>query len=288
MLAAIRRSSIGTRKSTLRRKRAAKSKISQFKKPLIAGTLAALILWAGLWFFLSDMDTRLMSAAKNQTLKFTAKAGFRVDNLLVEGRKYTDAQTMLALMNIQKGDPIFLLDPVDAKTQIEKIGWVKSARVERRLPDTVYIRLEERNPIALWKNENALSLIDYQGVILTRSNLSAFKDYFMVDGAKAPEQAAALINMLSKQPDIMAMVDHAEYIDGRRWDLLLTDGKRIKLPESGIDLALKALAEKHGEDQVLTKEAIRDIDARYQGRLIIRTRLGTVQDYKSKFSETSL
>lgn len=275
-----------TRKTNKKSK--AKKQTLSWRKPA-AITLAVLaVLWAGAWFFLSDYDTKLADATKSETLELSGKAGFQVKNILVEGRKYTDADILLALINVGEGDPIFLFDPVDAKTQIEKISWVKSARVERRLPDTIYIDLIEREPMALWRHDEKLSLIDADGAILTQENLEQFKDLFMISGKGAPKKTPPLVIMLENYPEFLELIDHAELIDNRRWDIMLKDGKRIKLPEHDKDLAIKALVSQHTEHKILTQKAVRDIDARYKGRLIVRTRLGTVQDYKANISETGL
>lgn len=281
------------RKATKKKNTKAKKQVQgqltlNWKKPVAILAALFLTLWAGTWFFLSDYDTKLADATKSGTLDLSGKAGFKVKNILVEGRKYTDADVLLALINVGEGDPIFLFEPTAAKEQIEKISWVRSARVERRLPDTIYIDLIEREPMALWRHEEQLSLIDADGAILTQDNLDEFKDLFMITGKGAPQKTPPLVILLENHPEFLALIDHAELIDKRRWDVVLKDGKRIKLPQHNKDLAIKALVEKHAEHQILTQKAVRDIDARYKGRLIVRTRLGTVQDYKAGISETSL
>ncbi len=274
------------RKTTKKSK--AKKQTLSWKKPVAILAALFLTIWAGTWFFMSDYDTKLVDITKSKTLNLSGKAGFKVKNILVEGRKYTDADVLLALINIGEGDPIFLFEPTEAKAQIEKIGWVKSARVERRLPDTIYIDLIEREPMALWRHNDELSLIDADGAILTQDNLDEFKNLFMITGKGAPKKTPALVISLENHTEFLKLIDHAELIDNRRWDIVLKDGKRIKLPEHNKALAIKALVEKHAEHQILTQKAVRDIDARYKGRLIVRTRLGTVQDYKANISETSL
>ncbi len=158
---------------------------------------------------------------------------------------------------------------------------MKSVRVERRLPNTVYINLKERTPIALWQHDDSLYLIDSEGERLTQENLAAFKDLLMVSGQGAQKAVPALNKMLSSYPDLIANVDHAERIDNRRWDVVLKNSKRIKLPAKASSEALAHVMERQTEDQILDKESIMDIDARYKGRLIVRTKLGKVQDYKS-------
>lgn len=278
----------GTRRSTLKKKRTIKRSGGFIEALALWGRRAAVIcvaltviLWGAAWFFLSDADTNSANWVKDKTIAMAGDAGYRVENILVEGRQYSDADVLFALINIEKGDSIFLFDPDDAKTQIEKIGWVKSVRVERRLPDTIYIKLEERRPLALWQNGKILSLIDLNGEILTQENLGRFKNLLMIRGKGAPEKAAALLSLLEAEQALQSLVDHAVLVENRRWDIYLLDGKRIKLPETDVGLAIRNMMLRHEQDNILGKDSITVIDARYQGRLIIRTKLGKVQDYKA-------
>ncbi|PCJ98534.1 MAG: cell division protein FtsQ [Zetaproteobacteria bacterium] len=279
----------GTRRSTLK-----KRKVKRFEHLYVWGRRVALtclglafFAWVGVVFFLSDADTNAMNWIKGKTISIAGDAGYRVENIMVEGRKYSDPDVLLALINIAQGDSIFLFNPDEAKAQIEKIGWVKSARVERRLPDTIYIKLQERRPLALWQNGEALSLIDSEGTLLTQDNLGRFKDLLMIRGKGAPEKAQELLSLLAAEQALESLLDHADLVDGRRWDLYLNDGKRIKLPENDIGLAMRNMMLRHEQDNILGKDSITVIDARYQGRLIIRTKLGKVQDYKAGLIDAS-
>ncbi len=284
----------GTRRSTLKKKRTVKRSGGFIEVLALWGRRAAVIcvalmimLWGGAWFFLSDADTDSANWIKDRSIAAAGSAGYRVENILVEGRQYSDADALLALINIEKGDSIFLFDPTDAKAQIEKIGWVKSARVERRLPDTIYIKLEERRPLALWKNGKTLSLIDSNGAVLTQENLGRFKNLLMIRGKGAPKKAESLLALLDAEQALKQLVDHAVLVETRRWDIYLQDGKRIKLPETDVGLAIRNMMLRHEQDNILGKDSITVIDARYQGRLIVRTKLGKVQDYKAGLVDAS-
>ena len=59
--------------------------------------------------------------------------------------------------------------PLDKRrSQIEQIGWVESASVQRILPNRLRIEVTERTPIAFVRNGGEISLIDAHGVILDR------------------------------------------------------------------------------------------------------------------------
>ena len=277
-------------RSTLKKKQQAKrvDKLVVFgRRAAVISASLVVVLWCSAWFFLSDSDAKLSDWVRGRVISAAGVAGYRVDNILVEGRKYSDADALLGVINIAQGDAIFLFDPDDAKVQIEKIGWVRSARVERRLPDTIYIKLNERQPMALWRNGKDLSLVDSDGALLTQENLDRFKNLLMVRGRGAPAKASELLSLLDAEKTLKDLVDHASLIEGRRWDLHLLDGKRVKLPESEVGLALRNMMIRHEQDNILGKDTITVIDARYQGRLIIRTKLGKVQDYKAGVVDAS-
>ena len=97
-------------------------------------TLAAFVLigWLGAWFFMSDASMKTSAWVHQKVLTTTANAGFKVTDILVEGRRYTDSEALKAIINTGKGDPIFGFNPADAQKMISRIAWVKSAQVERR------------------------------------------------------------------------------------------------------------------------------------------------------------
>src|SRR3546814_9628127 len=66
---------------------------------------------------------------------------------------------LLAALGIGRGEPILRFDPDAAHEAILALPWVKTASVERRLPDTIFVRIEERRPMALWQNERQLKEI---------------------------------------------------------------------------------------------------------------------------------
>lgn len=275
----------GTRKSTMtqKRKNAHKSEavLALFKKLSVIILIVLLVLWAMGWYVLSDGPARTLLWAHQHTVTFFAKSGFVVTNILVEGRVNTDPDALLGIINVRKGDPLFSFVPREAKQQIKRIGWVKSVYVERRLPDTIYISLTEREPVALWREADVLSLIDRDGVVITQSALERYKNLLMIQGKGAPPKAAILLALLKEAPELEALTDHAAFIDKRRWDLILKDGARVKLPEENPAQALTHIIQRHKKTQLLTNKSITEIDARYKDRLIVRTHLGKVQDYKA-------
>lgn len=268
----------GTRRSTLMRRGdgigAFERLVLWCKRIGFAVLLCVALFFAGLWFLLTEGDNYFQKKISEKFQTVTAQMGYRVKDIMVEGRTYTDAKNVLDLIGVKSGDPLFRVDPSDVKADLEHISWVKSAHVERRLPNTVYVRLVERRPYALWKQKDGdLAVIDRDGAVLTENNLKAYKNLLMVSGIGAAAKAKELLDLIEAEPEIKSRMDQAILVENRRWDLVLKGGKIIKLPEKDIGLALSALAANHKRDGVLDKP-LAGIDVRDPARLIVRAEVG--------------
>jgi cell division protein FtsQ len=272
----------GTRRSALnRRRKGLLAVILPWARRFgfVLGALA-LLLWGGAWFFLSDADERASAWGREKTLAVTADLGFTVKEVLIEGRTYSDPETIKALVNVRKGDPLFAFNPAEAKALIEKISWIRSAHVERRLPGTIYIRVQERKPLALWQKDGKLRLLDGQGEVIVSGGMERFKSLIIVIGDDAPQNAPALLSDLAAEPLLYERTKAAQRVSERRWDLTLEGDVRIKLPEEDQGLAMRRLALAQEEEQLLDKD-VTSVDLREADRMIIRTRPGAVREYRA-------
>lgn len=247
---------------------------------LICGVL--LIIWGIAWLALSQLDMGSPNPVKDYMTEKASQAGLKISQIVIEGNTYTNEDVVRALLNVQKGDPLFALDPKAAQEKLEQIKWVRSARVERRLPDRIYIHLEEYEPAALWFYNDALAVIDAKGQILADDNLSRFQKLPLLRGAGAHLRAKEFLSWLTQSDVLRNSLDHAILIEEKRWDMVLKNGLIVKLPRNNVDEAIRALDRHHNADGILTKDIISVVDARYKGRFIVKTKLGKVQDYKTE------
>jgi cell division protein FtsQ len=124
------------------------------------------------------------------TIEATGLLGLTVWDVTVEGRETTDRETILAALAVKPGSPILAVSPKHAKQQLENLPWVRSAVIERRLPGTLYVRLVERKPLALWQHGGKIELIDRAGAVIPVARLDRFAKLPMVVGEGAASHAA--------------------------------------------------------------------------------------------------
>lgn len=241
-----------------------------------------IMVGAGVWLSLSGTLDRTEQKLRNAAYEKLADMGFRVNNILVEGRYETDPDVLRAIINLNRGDPIFAFDPAEVHEMIERLSWVREAHVERRLPDTIYVGIIERKPIALWQHKNKLRVIDEEGVTLTDKLSANQRTLPIVVGEYANEQAYNLLRMLEAEPEIKNLVEAATWVGDRRWDLTLKNTIVVRLPENDIGLALSRLSKAQEQDHILDKD-LNIIDLREKDRITVRTRPGAVQEYQASF-----
>ncbi|MGH7045150.1 MAG: cell division protein FtsQ/DivIB [Stellaceae bacterium] len=210
---------------------------------------------------LADISARLIDA--------TARLGFRVADIRVVGRETTDRETILAALGAKPGMPLLAVDPVRAKEQLEHLPWVRSATIERRFPDTVFVRLVEREPMALWQHGGRIDLIDRTGAVIPVARLDRFAKLPLVVGEDAAQHAGALLAMLASEPDLAPRVTAAVRVGGRRWNLRLDKSIEVMLPAEDPAGAWADLARLQRSSAILQRD-VRAIDMRLPDRLVVR------------------
>ncbi|MGC2524330.1 MAG: FtsQ-type POTRA domain-containing protein, partial [Stellaceae bacterium] len=208
-------------------------------------------------------------SAAQRLIEASAALGFRVADIRVEGRATTDRETILAALGARPGTPILAVDPERAKQQLESLPWVRSALIERRLPDTIYVRLVEREPMALWQHGGKIDLIDRSGAVIPVTRLDRFAKLPMVVGEDAAAHAAELLAMLASEPALAARVTAAVDVGGRRWNLRLDNAIDVLLPAEDAAAAWGDLARLQRDHAILQRD-VQAIDMRLPDRLVVR------------------
>ncbi len=211
---------------------------------------------------------RLYHNAVEDLLSFTAERGLRVDDVLVEGRTRSSRGAILSKLDIERGTPIMEFSPAIARIRLEELPWVKSATVERRLPNIIYVQLHERHPLALWQTNGQMTVIDQSGDIITGIDVADFSTLPVVVGPDAPARAHEVLALIESEPLFKDKITAAVLVSGRRWNLRLENGVDIKLPEENPQAAWSAFNTVAPD---LMNSDVIAVDLRIPDRLIIRT-----------------
>ncbi len=234
----------------------------------LASLLLALAIGGG-WVWHARLPALAWNNLHETIVNGAASLGLRLRQVVVEGRQHTPREELVASLGLRLDQPMLEIDPQALKARLEALGWVRAAAVERRLPDQLYIRLSEAEPIALWQHDGSFHLIDRAGQIIDQADASAFAQLPVLVGDGAPAHAAELLAMLAREPDLAARVRGAVWVGERRWNLRFDNGVDVKLPADSPQTAWSLLARLEREQRLLARD-LTVIDMRLPDRLVVR------------------
>jgi cell division protein FtsQ len=268
-----------SRKAAPARKMSKRTSANQSRANRLAGfTFAGFLLAIGLVVLIAlDIPAKAERSAGGAI----GRAGFTINGYQIIGLNHMDRSIVDAVVTEElrraaetSGSaraPQPLVDVSNIRRRLMRFGWVKDARVSRRLPDMLVIDIVERAPSALWQNQGQLALIDQEGVLLDRVPIDKMPDLPLVIGAGANAHAEELGKLMGGVPMLKPQLASATWVGGRRWDLNFQSGETVALPE-GIDAARGALerfAKLDRSSGLLGRGVVR-FDMRLPGKMIVR------------------
>lgn len=237
---------------------------------LIMSMMLVAALCAGIVTLRLPTGQAALAAAQRWALAVSASLGLVVSNVEVVGRKTTKPETILSALAAERGTPILAVDLDRARRQLESLPWVRSATIERRLPGTLFVRLTERQALAVWQHDGRQELIDTEGAVIPVSDLGRFPELpTVVGGADAATHAAGLLAMLAREPALARRVTAAIRVDDRRWNLRIDHRVDVLLPEENPAAAWVRLADLDRTQQLLKRD-VEAVDLRLPDRLVLR------------------
>jgi cell division protein FtsQ len=230
------------------------------------GLIAALVT--------GDRFQRLMAEGEHTAALHLAGVGFRLDSVHVEGATPEAAADILKASGLRRDAPILGLDLKAVRGRVEQVGWVKSARIVRLLPDSLVISVVQRDAAAVWQHDGRSLVVDSQGRPIPEANAGEFAELPLVVGEGANQAAPQILPMIRARPRLMQRLEALVRVDDRRWDLRMKDGGLIQLPAEGEDSALIQLDELDQKARILDLGFSR-IDLRDPDMVAVRPKDGS-------------
>jgi cell division protein FtsQ len=222
-------------------------------------------------------------------------SSFRVDALEVRGLRLLTGEAVLAVSGVEVGDGLFDVDLDDVARRLERLVWVRSARVERKPPDRLVVHLEERHRTVWVDWQGLLYGIDRDGVLLPPDRLTTegIDDLDLpvlrVRGLVEGDSVAAGMTVtdsttlrllawvheaVDRAPDLTPEISQVAALDGSALQLrLVADELEVRLPPDRVAERLAALRE-------ILARVYRDcpnpayVDLRFEGQVVVGRRSG--------------
>lgn len=189
-----------------------------------------ILLTLYLMFFTNSLD-RLKYWFIEHFYEYSADLSLVLENVIIEGQNNMSTDQIIPKLNADVSTPILSIDIDKVRSELASNSWVKKVIVTRRLPNTIYIGLIEREPVAILQQNKKLYLIDSEGYIIQNDPSDKFKSLLHVVGVNANLHVKSLKDSLKDYPELSQKILSAVRYGDRRWNIIFDQNITVKMPE---------------------------------------------------------
>ena len=251
-----------------------------FVPPRYAATMATALLFTATGAYGSWLGGRVPDIAQ----AVTARTGFAVDQVRVVGHRETSEIDVLERLELSGWTSLVGFDVDAARDRVAGLPWVQSASVRKIYPEMLEVRIQEREPFAIWQHGGELWIVGRKGNVIVPFSGGRHASLPLVVGDGAADQAAAFVDRVVRHPTLASKVKGYVLVGGRRWNLRLSNGVTVKLPEFGADEAMAAL-ERMEEEANLLQRDVASVDLRLADRVVVKMTTEAVKDRQEAFAK---
>ncbi|MEM1317116.1 MAG: FtsQ-type POTRA domain-containing protein [Pseudomonadota bacterium] len=197
--------------------------------------------------------------------------GLQATDIRITGQIETSEADVVAALGLGPNGSLIGFDAGEARTRLMELPWIRNAAVRKLYPGKLAIAIAERRPAAVWQLNDRLTVVDGKGAKIARFGITdllenRFAHLPHLVGENASLAAPDILPLVADHPILAGQVSSYVFVAERRWDLELTNGMRVKLPEVGVARSLERLAALASEERVLERE-IATVDMRLGDRI---------------------
>ena len=195
--------------------------------------------------------------------------GFGIDSVTITGSRELFEAEVLAAAGITERNSLLFLDVVEVRDRLRQVPLVKDVNVRKLYPDRLLIELTEREPFAVWQKEGKVVVVSADGTPIQELSDARFTNLPFVVGTGANKRIGEFLKIVDSAGDLRTRIRAGILVGERRWNLKMTSGLDVKLPEDRPEEAIAQFARIAREARVLDKDLV-SVDLRVPGRLFAR------------------
>ncbi|UWR34569.1 cell division protein FtsQ/DivIB [Sulfitobacter sp. W027] len=232
-----------------------------FTVSLLAGTI-----------YMADEERRgtVVQAIADVRASIQERPEFMVKLMAIDGASDLVSTEIRTALPLEFPLSSFDLDLPQVREKITSIDGVKQANVRIRPGGVLQIDVIPRVPVAVWRSETGLALVDNTGVHVAR--IEARRDHAdlpLIAGAGAAKAVPEALKLIAAANVLGDRLRGLVRVGGRRWDVVLDRNQTIMLPEENALQALERVIALEGAQEVLTRDVAR-VDMRLAARPTLR------------------
>jgi len=195
--------------------------------------------------------------------------GFRITSIALAGGKQVTREEILTTAGVTGRTSLLFLDAAAARQRLKANPWIADATVLKLYPGRLHIEVTEREAFALWQKDGRVTVIANDGTVVESHVSRRFASLPLVVGQGAEGRAKDFLALVDQYPLVRDQLRASVLVAERRWNLKLTSGIDVRLPEHEVERALDLLVQLDRDKKLLSRD-IAAIDLRLPDRVTVR------------------
>lgn len=225
---------------------------------------------AAAWFGHEPNRTALIAQLSGLRDDFENRPEFQVSLARVDGASDDLAAAVRGKLGLALPMSSFDIDLEAVRARVESLDAVKSAELRVRSGGVLEVVITERVPVAIWRADGGLTLIDESGHrvagLLSRTDRP---DLPLIAGPGADAAAPEALEIVAAAGPLIHRLRGLVRVGERRWDLVLDRNQRVQLPEKNPVQALERLLALDQAQDLLNRDIL-TVDLRSDHRPTLR------------------
>jgi cell division protein FtsQ len=234
--------------------------------------LPMLALIGGVAIWLSDEGRRqsVVTTLTDLRADFEARPEFRVSLARVEGASDDLAEAVRARLGLTLPMSSFDIDLDAVRARVEALDAVSRADLRVRSGGVLQVVITERVPVAIWRTEAGLTLVDDTGHrvagLVARSDRA---DLPLIAGDGADLATPEALDLMAAAGPLAPRIRGLVRMGERRWDIVLDRDQRVLLPANNPVQALERLLALDHVQDIMNRDIL-TVDLRSDHRPTLR------------------
>ena len=241
------------------------------KKAVVYG-LPLVLLTAPILIYFQDQKKReqLGELALDLYQKVIERPEFMLGALSIEGASDSLNSEIREVLGLHFPVSYFDLDLADLRKRVEALPPVELAELRVKGGGILHIKVNEKSPALLLKEKNGFKVLNKQGkFIRSVSSREYFPGLPVITGEGAENAAAEATAIFKAISGKLDQVRGLVFVGQRRWNLIMTSGQVVMLPEKNPEQAIQKIIILDKAEQILSRN-IAVFDFRLSSRITLR------------------
>ena len=235
---------------------------------IISGVLSALGLVSYREF--SVLLEKVVHHWQSYNSELITRSNMQLRDIEIDGCNVLDRNVVKMVIGCSNGIALEEIDIHEIHEKLIELEWIKHVEIQKVFPNKLKIKISEHNIVGVWLDDykKRYAVLEDGGLISAPENM--VYEGIISYGIGAYKKLGSFLRLLSSEEKLFMKVKEVERVGERRWNVILNNGIRVKMPEDREMEAWQYIS--YMNDKDLLNLGPQVIDMRLKDKIFLKNR----------------